>query len=150
MMMERLRTPIEDRVLVSPDSLRTAVEAILQTRGVSADDAFEAATVLVEADLRGVETHGVSNVVRAYLKAYDDGALNPTPKATIDHETVGTAVIDGDHGLGITQGGTQWNWRSRKPEPPASVWSPCETAVTSVRWGTSRSWPPGKTWLVFV
>ena len=45
-----------------PESgLRSTVQAIFEKVGVPAEDAVLAADVLVMADLRGVETHGVSN-----------------------------------------------------------------------------------------
>ena len=42
-------------------------------------DAALAADVLVMADLRGVDSHGVSNMLKSYLDRYQDGSQNPRP-----------------------------------------------------------------------
>ena len=55
-------------------------------------------------DLRGVETHGVSNMLRAYVRDYRAGKLDPRPGWTIEREAPGTAVIDAGKRLGIIVG----------------------------------------------
>jgi LDH2 family malate/lactate/ureidoglycolate dehydrogenase len=57
--------------------------------------------VLVLADLRGVDTHGVSNMLRSYVNGYQSGEINPRPDWRIIRETPSTANIDSDRGLGI-------------------------------------------------
>ena len=54
--------------------------------------------------MRGVETHGVSNMLRVYVELYNQGALNPRPNWRIVKESPGTATIDADQGLGIILG----------------------------------------------
>jgi len=44
--------------------MRVATEAIFRKMGQSAEDAALSTDGLMLADLRGVETHGVSNMVR--------------------------------------------------------------------------------------
>jgi LDH2 family malate/lactate/ureidoglycolate dehydrogenase len=44
-------------------------------------------------DLRAVETHGVSNMLRVYVQDYKAGKLNPAPGWHIVRETPGTAVL---------------------------------------------------------
>lgn len=103
-MLERFYVPDEDRVRVSEQALRTTVTAIFEGVGTPPEDASEGAEVLVASDLRGVESHGVSNMLRNYVLWFGSGRLNPTPQWTILRETPGTASIDGDRGLGIIQG----------------------------------------------
>ena len=55
--------------------------------GNSESDAIEASEVLAMTDLRGVETHGVSNMLRAYVSQYTSGQVNPTPNWRIERET---------------------------------------------------------------
>ena len=55
-------------------------------------------------DLRGVETHGVSNMLRAYVRDYRAGKLDPRPGWRIVRESPGTAVIDAERRLGIILG----------------------------------------------
>ena len=68
--------------------------------GVPPDDAELGADVLVLADLRGVDSHGVSNMLRSYLGGYQRGEINPRPNISVVRETAATASIDSDRGLG--------------------------------------------------
>ena len=103
-MLERFKVPLEDEVRVPEASLRQTVAAIFEKMGVTPDDAAEGADVLVMTDLRGVETHGVSNMLRAYVKYYNEGVLNPRPDWRLVRESPGTATIDADRGLAIILG----------------------------------------------
>src|SRR5437867_2757175 len=104
MILERFKVPQKDQVLVSEAALRRTVTQIFEKLGVSADDASDAADVLTMTDLRGVETHGVSNMLRAYVRDYRAGKLDPRPGWRIVRESPGTAVIDAERRLGIIVG----------------------------------------------
>src|SRR3989440_10009882 len=104
MILERFKVPQKDQVLVSEAALRRTVTQIFEKLGVSADDAADAADVLTMTDLRGVETHGVSNMLRAYVRDYKAGKLDPRPGWRIARESPGTAVIDAERRLGIMVG----------------------------------------------
>jgi L-2-hydroxycarboxylate dehydrogenase (NAD+) len=80
------------------------VTLVFEKMGVSPEDAAIGADVLVTTDLRGVETHGVSNMLRSYVQQYRDGITNPTPNWRVIRESPGTATIDADRGLGIILG----------------------------------------------
>src|SRR3989475_10447633 len=101
MILERFKVPQKDQVLVSEAALRRTVTQIFEKLGVSADDAADAADVLTMTDLRGVETHGVSNMLRAYVRDYRAGKLDPRPGWRIGRESPGTAVIDAARRAGI-------------------------------------------------
>ncbi len=100
-MLERFKVSAKDQVRVSEQSLRTTVAALFEKSGVPPEDAAEGANTLVMTDLRGVESHGVSNMMPHYIRKYQDGSLNPTPQWRIVRESPGTATIDADKGLGI-------------------------------------------------
>ena len=68
--------------------------------GCPADDSKLAADVLVSADLRGIDSHGVARLI-GYVRLWDAERINPTPNIKIVHETPSTAVVDGDAGLGL-------------------------------------------------
>jgi LDH2 family malate/lactate/ureidoglycolate dehydrogenase len=55
-------------------------------------------------DLRGVETHGVSNMLRVYVQDYQAGKLNPARGWRVVRESPGSAVIDAERRLGIIVG----------------------------------------------
>ena len=91
----------EDAIRVGPDSLLGCVTAIFEKLGVPAEDACVAADALVSADLRGVESHGVSNMLRNYIDQYNEGQINPRPDWKIVRQAPATATVDSDRGLGI-------------------------------------------------
>jgi LDH2 family malate/lactate/ureidoglycolate dehydrogenase len=68
--------------------------------GCSENDSALAADVLIRADLRGIDSHGVARLI-GYVRLWKDGRINPTPSIRLVHETPGTATIDGDAGLGL-------------------------------------------------
>lgn len=105
MILERFKVPEKDQVRVSETALRETVTRIFEKLGVAPDDAVAAADVLVTTDLRGVETHGVSNMLRAYVRDYRAGKLDPSPGWRIERESPATAVIDAGRRLGIIVGG---------------------------------------------
>ncbi len=76
-MLERFYVPTGDLVRVSEQALRTTVAAIFEGVGVPPEDAAEGAEVLVASDLRGVESHGVSNMLRNYVHVVPQRAAQP-------------------------------------------------------------------------
>ena len=75
----------EDRVRVNPDKLRDFASEVFIKLGVPDEDARMAADVLVYADLRGVETHGMSNnnLGRIYTRDIKVGKINPAAELSI-------------------------------------------------------------------
>ena len=72
--------------------------------GVREEDAAIAANVLLESDLRGIESHGVPRLEEFYLNTIRQGRTNPRPDIRIVQETPCTATVDGDGGLGMIVG----------------------------------------------
>ncbi|TAE91699.1 MAG: Ldh family oxidoreductase, partial [Runella slithyformis] len=89
--------------MFTADALRRFTEQIFLSIGFSEADATLAATVLISADLRGVDSHGIARLA-GYVRLYDNGRLNAKPNVKIVHETPSTAVIDGDRGVGLVVG----------------------------------------------
>jgi L-2-hydroxycarboxylate dehydrogenase (NAD+) len=89
--------------MIHANALRSFTEQIFGAIGCTEADAQLAADVLVSADLRGVDSHGVARLP-GYVRLYDHGRLNPTPQIQVVHETPSTAVVDGDRGLGLVVG----------------------------------------------
>jgi L-2-hydroxycarboxylate dehydrogenase (NAD+) len=104
MILERFKVPQKDQVFVSEAAVRRTVTQIFEKMGLTPDDAAEGADVLTMTDLRGVETHGVSNMLRAYVRDYKAGKLDPRPGWRVVRESPGTAVIDAERRLGIIIG----------------------------------------------
>jgi L-2-hydroxycarboxylate dehydrogenase (NAD+) len=84
---------------VSANKLRTFCSEALEKLEVPVEDAKIVADVLVEADLRGVESHGVARMSR-YVTGIEQGMMFPKANATLIHETLSTATIDANGSLG--------------------------------------------------
>ncbi|MGA7276515.1 MAG: Ldh family oxidoreductase [Desulfocapsaceae bacterium] len=80
--------------------LKEFVEAVFQNMGCSAGHADLAADVLLAADLRGIDSHGVARL-SSYIRLWEQGRISSKPDIRIVHETPSTGVIDGDSGLGL-------------------------------------------------
>lgn len=85
---------------VAAPKLRALIAAIFAAAGAAPEDAATVAEVLVEADLRGVESHG-STRVAGYVSMIREGLLNPRPKVEVLRETPVTAMLEGDRAFGI-------------------------------------------------
>ncbi len=75
-------------------------KAIFIQIGCSEADAAIATKVLLSADLRGVDSHGVARL-SGYVRLWEANRANTKPNVRIIHETPSTAVVDGDGGLGL-------------------------------------------------
>lgn len=84
---------------VSPDGLREFCAAVFAKLDVPGDDAWATADVLVEADLRGIASHGVARL-RRYVNGLRDGVMRPQPAVQVVAEAPATAALDGGAGLG--------------------------------------------------
>jgi len=84
----------------SYQQLYSFTESIFLAMGCSAKDATTATKVLIAADLRGIDSHGVARL-SGYVRLWEAGRINATPNLSIVHETPSTAVVDGDAGLGL-------------------------------------------------
>ncbi len=80
--------------------LQEFVRKVFEAIGCPPESAKLASDVLVAADLRGVDSHGIARLA-GYVRLFDHGRLNPDPVVRIVHETPSTAVVDGDKGLGL-------------------------------------------------
>ncbi len=80
------------------------VSDIFVKMGMPEDDAKQAADVLVYADVRGIESHGVSNMLRRYVESFKENGINPRPNVRIVRELPAAATIDCDGGHGLVVG----------------------------------------------
>lgn len=73
---------------------------VFQKMGCSKEHAMLAAEVLLSADLRGVDSHGVARL-SGYVRLWEAKRINAHPNIKVVYETPSTAVVDGDAGLGL-------------------------------------------------
>jgi len=86
------------------DRLRDFVTRVLCTAKVSPEDAALTAKVLVLADLRGVDSHGVARLETLYLGRLLTGIVEPRPEVKVVKQTPLSIVLDGGNGLGPPTG----------------------------------------------
>jgi L-2-hydroxycarboxylate dehydrogenase (NAD+) len=85
--------------LIDSDRLREFVAAALERAGLSAADAAIASDCFVDADIRGISTHGVSRLP-IYVDALRRGFNQAKPLIEVHRTSHATAVIDGGDGMG--------------------------------------------------
>lgn len=88
---------------VSGDELRKFVDRCMQAVGCAPEHAAVVAEILVEADLRGVHSHGV-NRLEMYVGEIKKGEVEPRIEPEIINETPAIACVDGRNGLGMVVG----------------------------------------------
>jgi len=80
--------------------LRDFSLSIFRKIGCTDDEAELATEVLLKADLRGIDSHGIARL-SGYVRLWDKKRVNSQPAIRITHESPSTAVVDGDSGLGL-------------------------------------------------
>jgi len=89
--------------IYSLEFLQSFTTSLLQQIGCSNADASLAAEVLLSADLRGIDSHGIARL-SGYVRLWEAKRINTRPDIRVIHETPSTAVVDGDAGLGLVVG----------------------------------------------
>src|SRR5207245_6130640 len=92
-----------ETVTIHEKPLRHFCEQVLVKLGVPEEDARVTTDVLVVADLRGIDSHGVARLGR-YVGGLKDGYMKPKDASRIIKETKATALMDGGQGLGQVVG----------------------------------------------
>ncbi|MFQ5730594.1 MAG: Ldh family oxidoreductase [Planctomycetaceae bacterium] len=92
-------TDLEPRTFPA-DELHDFSRRAFESFGAPPGDACRAADVLILADLRGIDSHGIARL-RAYTEMLDAGRINPKPDVKTLRESPSTATVDGDNGLGL-------------------------------------------------
>ncbi len=105
----------------SAAQLQDFCETVFKAIGCSESDAKVATNVLVSADLRGIDSHGVARLA-GYVKQWEMKKLNTTPDIRIVHETPSTGTIDGDRGLGLIVAQNAMSVAIQKAQNVGSGW----------------------------
>lgn len=103
-MLDRFKVPEDIAVRVAPEAMRATVENLFMALGMPQAGAVQSADVLIYADVRGIDSHGVSNMMRAYVNGFQGGHINPTPSVKVVRDRGAAAVMDCDLGLGLAVG----------------------------------------------
>ena len=79
--------------------LERLTREIFVARGVPEDDAAFIASMLIRANLRGHDSHGVIRIPQ-YAASLKSGTLNPKPQMKLVVDTPTLAILEGDGGFG--------------------------------------------------
>jgi L-2-hydroxycarboxylate dehydrogenase (NAD+) len=82
-----------------PEDGRVFIIRAYETVGMPSGDAASVAELMLQADLRGTDTHGIARLP-IYVQRLKSGAINKNPNIRIVEEAPATALIDGDNGMG--------------------------------------------------
>ena len=108
-------------MIIPEKRLRDFTVQIFKAIGCPDADAALAADVLLTADLRGIDSHGVARL-SGYVRLWENGRLNPAPQIRVIHETPTTATVDGDGGLGLVTAPFAMNIAMEKARKYGSGW----------------------------
>jgi LDH2 family malate/lactate/ureidoglycolate dehydrogenase len=88
---------------VEPSALRAFTATVFERLGLPLDQAATVADCLVQANLRGLDSHGVARIP-IYAKRLRLGLVNPRPTLAITRVAPSAAHLDGDDGMGMVTG----------------------------------------------
>lgn len=103
-MLDRFKVPEDIAVRVAAEDMRATVESLFRALGMPPKDAIQSADVLIYADVRGIDSHGVSNMTPTYVKDFQSGDTNPKPRWKVERDAGAVITADCDNGLGLAMG----------------------------------------------
>lgn len=101
--------------------LRKFTKSVFLEMGCPSDQAESATEVLLSADLRGVDSHGIARLI-GYVRLWEAGRINTKPTIKVVHESPSTAVVDGDSGLGLVVGPVAMQKAIEKAQVAGTGW----------------------------
>src|SRR5450432_1508641 len=103
------------------DQLWRFTKDVFTSIGCSEDHAALAATGLLRADLRGIDSHGIARLT-GYVRLWEATRANPKPDIQLVHETPSTGVVDGDGGFGLVVAPFAMDLAMKKAKQVGSGW----------------------------
>ncbi len=89
-------------ICYSPEAIKGLVAKIANAAGVPEQDAVIFSDSLVEADVQGTSTHGVSRL-NIYIRRIQKGLIEARPELRIDRRRSSALAVDAGNGLGQVQ-----------------------------------------------
>ncbi|MBE7178810.1 MAG: Ldh family oxidoreductase, partial [Mucilaginibacter polytrichastri] len=107
--------------LITKNDLSHFTRQVFLKMGCPQAHADLATEVLVRADLRGIDSHGVARL-SGYIRLWEKKRINPKPDFKIVHETATTATLDADAGLGLVSAPYAMKLAIKKAQEFGSGW----------------------------
>jgi len=105
----------------SYDHLKNFTISLFEKIGCPHEEALVVAEVLMEAELRGIPSHGLMRV-SDYIGLFEAGRINVKPTVSKVHETPSTATLDGDNSFGMIGGKKAMELAIEKATTSGSGW----------------------------
>ena len=106
---------------IKEENLRRFTEEVFLSMGCSLAEAVQAADVLISADLRGIDSHGVARL-SGYVRLWEANRVNTQPTMKVVRETASTATIDADGALGLISAPYAMDLAIKKADEFGSGW----------------------------
>lgn len=103
------------------DDLLRFVSGIFKNLSAAPEDADLAAKVLLSADLRGIESHGLARL-SGYVRLWEKNRILFSHKPSVIHETPSTATLDAHQGLGLAVAPHAMNLAIEKAKQAGTGW----------------------------
>ncbi|MCX7787417.1 MAG: Ldh family oxidoreductase [Spirochaetes bacterium] len=113
---------MSETVRVSSEKLLRFTTEVFERVRVPTAEAILIAESLVEADLTGVDSHGVSRIP-IYVKRIETGVVNPASRLQILQEYPGAVIFDGCNSMGIVTGTRVMEYLLQKAETSGAVFA---------------------------
>lgn len=84
---------------VEVDSITSLTKELLMSAGINSTDASITAMSIIEAEKRGVSSHGLTRL-KSYVERISQKLINKHPKTSIVKNLGSILILDGDNGLG--------------------------------------------------
>lgn len=104
------------------EDLEHFAQQLFERMGVTPADAALTARSLVEANLRGVDTHGVTRVLTAYVRRLQAGVMNARTEIAVVQDAPSTALIDGKNSIGQVVATRAMQLAIEKAKATGSAW----------------------------
>jgi len=96
-------------------------QSVFEKMGLPAEEAYQAADVLLRAELRNIPTHGLMRLPE-YVSLWQKKRITVTPEFTVMHETPSTALVDGGKGLGLVTAPKAMDMAIEKAKAAGTGW----------------------------
>ncbi|MCB9245846.1 MAG: Ldh family oxidoreductase [Flavobacteriales bacterium] len=107
--------------LTDPEKLSAFCQEVFLKMGCTPSDSALATDVLMQADLRGIDSHGVARL-SGYIRLWKAGRIKADAVGSVVHETPGTATYDADSGLGLVMAANAMDIAIEKAKNVGSGW----------------------------
>jgi LDH2 family malate/lactate/ureidoglycolate dehydrogenase len=107
--------------LLAHSVLEDFAKEVFLKMGHTKENALLASQVLIKADLRGIDSHGMARL-SGYVRLWQKKRINANPILKTLYETNSTASLDGDAGLGLVIGPKAMDMAIEKAEYCGSGW----------------------------